>query len=146
MVDCFEVPRLESRNASRPNAWGRILLKGGAGGWSGRVQWYDHLFVSFHQSLPPYFGVTEWKFCPKNDRLMFTCSKSSWKHFIWYLILKKKLAYLWLILQFQNRVPPVISWEKACVKETTENSWWSSVPNVIECERSTFCSNICGTK
>ena len=28
----------------------------GGGGWSGRVQWYDHLFVSFHQSLPPYFG------------------------------------------------------------------------------------------
>ena len=66
-----------------------FLWRVGRGEWSGRVQWYDHLFISFHQSLPPYFGVTEWKFCPKNDRLMFTCSKSSWKHFIWYLILKK---------------------------------------------------------
>ena len=42
-----------------------FLWRVGRGEWSGRVQWYDHLFVSFHQSLPPYFGVTEWKCCQK---------------------------------------------------------------------------------
>lgn len=145
MVDCFAVPRAGVTECSPSQR----VRSNSSGGWGdlGGCSDMIHLFVSFEGSLPTYFSVTEWKFWQKNDRLMFTCSKSSWKHFIWYLILKKVGIFnLWLILQFQNRVPPVISWEKACVKETTENRWWSSVPNVIDCERSTFCSNICGTK
>ena len=50
----------------------------GWGGWDlGECDDMIHLFVSFEGSLPLCFGVTEWKFCPKNDLLMFICSKSS---------------------------------------------------------------------
>lgn len=65
MVDCFAVPRAGVTQCFPSQSVRSNSSGGGAGGGLGGCNDMIHLFVSFEVSLPPYFGVTEWKFCQK---------------------------------------------------------------------------------
>ena len=147
MVDCFEVPRAGVTQCFPSQR----VRSNSSEGWGGGVVWEGAVIWSPVCLLSPVFAALLWRnwveILPKKWPLDVHMFKVQLKTFYMIFNFKKSWRICGLSCNFKTvYLPPVISWEEACVKETPENSWWSSVPNVIDCERSTFCSNICGTK